>query len=35
MKGKKCSFTGHRPHKFPWIYDEADTRSVTHEGGKV
>lgn len=21
-----CAFTGHRPHKFPWKYDEADER---------
>ena len=23
-----CAFTGHRPHKFPWHYDEADSRCV-------
>ena len=23
-----CSFTGHRPHKFPWKYNEADSRCV-------
>ena len=23
-----CAFTGHRPHKFPWRYDEADGRCV-------
>ena len=23
-----CTFTGHRPHKFPWKYDEADKRCV-------
>ncbi len=23
-----CAFTGHRPHKFPWRYNEADTRCV-------
>ena len=23
-----CAFTGHRPHKFPWKYDEADSRCV-------
>ena len=23
-----CAFTGHRPHKFPWRYDEADSRCV-------
>lgn len=26
MLDKSCSFTGHRPHKFPWKYDEADSR---------
>lgn len=24
-----CAFTGHRPKKFPWGYDEADARCVT------
>ncbi len=24
----KCAFTGHRPHKFPWRYDETDSRCV-------
>ena len=24
-----CAFTGHRPKKFPWGYNEADTRCVT------
>lgn len=24
-----CAFTGHRPRKFPWGYDEADARCVT------
>ena len=28
MKTNKCAFTGHRPHKFPWKYDEADSRCV-------
>lgn len=23
-----CAFTGHRPHKFPWKYNEADSRCV-------
>ena len=23
-----CAFTGHRPQKFPWKYDEADSRCV-------
>lgn len=23
-----CAFTGHRPHKFPWRYDEADAGCV-------
>lgn len=22
MKRKSCAFTGHRPEKFPWKYDE-------------
>ena len=26
MIEKYCAFTGHRPKKFPWGYDEADTR---------
>lgn len=28
MKSKRCAFTGHRPHKFPWKYDEANSRCV-------
>ena len=28
MPDKSCAFTGHRPHKFPWRYDESDTRCV-------
>lgn len=28
MKYKSCAFTGHRPKKFPWGYNEADTRCV-------
>lgn len=23
-----CAFTGHRPHKFPWRYNEADSRCI-------
>ena len=23
-----CAFTGHRPHKFPWKYNESDERCV-------
>ena len=26
---KSCAFTGHRPSKFPWGYDETDARCVT------
>lgn len=29
MLDKSCSFTGHRPHKFPWKYDEANSRCVS------
>lgn len=28
MPSKRCAFTGHRPHKFPWGYNEADSRCV-------
>jgi len=28
MLEKCCAFTGHRPQKFPWGYNEADTRCV-------
>ena len=28
MLNNCCAFTGHRPHKFPWRYDEADSRCV-------
>lgn len=28
MKGTTCAFTGHRPHKFPWRYDESDSRYI-------
>ena len=28
MLDKSCAFTGHRPHKFPWRYNEADSRCV-------
>lgn len=26
MLANSCAFTGHRPHKFPWRYDETDSR---------
>ena len=25
---KRCAFTGHRPAKFPWKYEERDKRCV-------
>ena len=28
MSDNCCAFTGHRPHKFPWRYNEADSRCV-------
>ena len=28
MLDKYCAFTGHRPHKFPWKYDETDRRCI-------
>ena len=28
MPSKSCAFSGHRPQKFPWRYDEADSRCV-------
>ncbi len=28
MNDNCCAFTGHRPKKFPWGYDEADSRCV-------
>ena len=28
MGNKSCAFTGHRPHKLPWKYNEADERCV-------
>ena len=28
MLEKCCAFTGHRPSKFPWKYDETDSRCV-------
>jgi len=28
MIEKACAFTGHRPYKFPWKYDETDSRCV-------
>ena len=29
MLDNSCAFTGHRPHKLPWKYNEADSRCVT------
>ena len=28
MLYNSCAFTGHRPHKFPWRYDETDSQCV-------
>jgi len=28
MERKNCAFTGHRPKKFPWGYDETDFRCI-------
>lgn len=28
MENNLCAFTGHRPKKFPWRYDETDERCV-------
>ncbi len=28
MDKTACAFTGHRPHRFPWKYNEADPRCV-------
>lgn len=28
MERNSCAFTGHRPHKFPWRYNEDDERCV-------
>ena len=28
MTRKVCAFSGHRPSKFPWKYDETDMRCV-------
>ena len=28
MSRISCAFTGHRPSKFPWKYDEANRRCV-------
>ena len=28
MRRKSCAFTGHRPQKYPWRYDETDERCV-------
>ncbi len=25
---RSCAFTGHRPYKFPWKYDESDSRCI-------
>ena len=27
-----CAFTGHRPHKLPWGYDESDERCIATKG---
>lgn len=29
MNGNSCAFTGHRPKKLPWKYDETDARCIT------
>ena len=29
MELKSCAFTGHRPRKFLWGYNEADARCIT------
>ena len=29
MLDNSCAFTGHRPHKLPWRYNEADSRGGT------
>lgn len=29
MNRTACAFTGHRPYKFPWKYNEADPRCVS------
>ena len=28
MQRTSCAFTGHRPHKFPWKYNEDDPRCI-------
>ena len=28
MEATTCAFTGHRPSKFPWRYNEADSRCI-------
>ena len=28
MIDSRCAFTGHRPHKFPWKYNETDERCI-------
>lgn len=28
MMNNTCAFTGHRPYKFPWKYDESDERCL-------
>ena len=28
MLDSSCAFTGHRPHKLPWRYNEADSRCL-------
>jgi len=28
LKEKSCAFAGHRPHRFPWRYNEEDKRCV-------
>ena len=28
MTNSSCAFTGHRPRKFPWKYNEADPRCI-------
>ena len=28
MNRNSCAFTGHRPSKFPWKYNETDSRCV-------
>lgn len=35
MSNNCCAFTGHRPHKFPWRYDENDSRCVALKAALV